>query len=308
MKFLSLFIFSIYSFCSFAAYDPCKYFSFNSCDNGSSINSSIGSSQPSSSRSFSSPSSLGSVEGFGVEGIVWSGLDLSIVSGNGRVGGGASSSNTDDTFFGNSSKEEYYSYVDRKVALQSYDFEKYTFGAGLSLLSKKSSKLFSLNIGAVSKYISSSGNFHFGGALSASLGPLNFAYSKYKDEGIDIDSGRGVSTPIVFIVDSYSVGLSLGIFNIDYTVFDNRTNYTDKIEIFSSSLVYKKTTFSFGVRIENGPLPEVNLGEGVINTQEEEKKNQFLAFQYNFRNDLSAGLLHNYFLSDELSIIATYFF
>jgi hypothetical protein len=302
-----LFLFTLSQY-SFAAYDPCKYLKFNNCGGSGNVSKSVGSSQPSSTRAFSAPSSLGSFRGFGVESIFWRDADFSIVTGTGRVGAGASSSNSDNTFFGNSSKEEYNSYVDRISKRKKYDFKKYSFATGVSLLKNKKKSLFALNIGLMGKYIESTSNFHGGAGISAGIGPLNFGASRYKDEGVNFSLTSGVETPLEYYVNTFSVGLVLPFVSIDYTIFENQSSQKDKVKIFSSAIFIHRFIFSYGHRKEDTPLPTVRPGAGIDNGASDYETNEFGGVQYKIGKHFLLGVLYNYYLSDEVSGVATLFF
>lgn len=289
-----------------ADYDPCKYLNFSGCGKSRKVNNSSGSSQPSTSRSFSSPALVGSVRGLGIESIVWDGADFGFVSGNGRVGAGATTSNSDDTFFGNSSKESLTKYTERKASKSKYKFEKYSLSVGASLLD--SSSIFSLNLGLLGRYVDSTSNFHFGAGLSGSLGPLNFSVARYKDEGIDVDLVNGSEVPVEYYVNTFSVGLSLSIISFDYTYFENTIEQSNKIEVYTGAITIESLMFSYGIRNEEGPLPEVLPGREYISNLTNSKSKEFIGLQYTVNKSFVIGSLYNYYLSNDFSLITTIFF
>ncbi|OUR99564.1 hypothetical protein A9Q84_00660 [Halobacteriovorax marinus] len=304
---ITLFIILIGQSC-FAAYDPCKYLKLNSCGNTHSINKGLGASRPTSSSSFSSPASMASVKGFGVEAITWDGFEFSFVTGNGKVGAGVSSSNSDDTFFGNTAKELTEDYEGR---IQSdngkYKSKKYTFATALSLYKTKKG-FFSINLGLIGKYVEETSNIHLGGGLGLSLGPLNLGYSRFKDEGTatTLDS-NSLRTATEFYVDSYSLGLNLPFITFDYTLFTNRISTVEKVHIYSGGFFYRKFIFSYGRKLEISDRRKYDFENKAFYTYDR-KWSSFAGVQYKFKKKWVAGLLSNYYLNQELSLILTGFF
>lgn len=301
-------LFLFLSLNSFADYDPCKYLKLKNCGNRASINKGVGASRPSSSSTFNFPSSMASIKGFGVEGILWDGVDVSLVSGNGKVGAGISTSNSDDTFFGNTAKEFTEDYENR---IQSdngkYKSKKYTFVSAIKLYKTKKG-FFTVNVGAIGKYVEDTSNIQLGGGGSISLGPLNVGYSRYKDEGtaMTLDSNL-LRQPTVFYVDSYSVGLNLPFITFDYSLFDNRVNGGEKVHIYSGGFFISKLIFSYGRRLEESSRRKYDFQNKQFYSHDR-KWSSFAGVQWKFKKKWMAGLLSNYYLNQELSLILTGFF
>lgn len=308
LSFLFIFILTIYNSSCFANYDPCRYLNLKSCGNRYSINKTTGGSQPTSSRSFSAPSALALVKGFGVESVWWDGIDVSLVSGTGKVGAGISTSNSDDTFFGNTAKELTADYEERLTGIsEKYDQEKYSFGLGTSIFKSKK-KAVSLNLGLISKYVSSSTAFHFGGSASLVIGPLNFGYSMYRDEGIEKDlNAKFERERLVYNVTSYSLGINLPFISFDYTVFDNDLDEENRVEIYSAGFFYYKWMFSYGRRVEISSRQFYDFEQKQF-FDRERKWSSFLGIQYRNSNKWVFGVLSNYYMNSELSFIVTGFF
>ncbi len=297
----------VITFSSFAEYDPCKFLKLNSCGNRHSISKTTGNSQPTSGRAFSDPSSMAAIKGYGLELIMGEGIDLSLVSGNGKVGGGVSGANSDDTFFGNTAKELTSDYESRKRGLANYDVEKYSLAAAVALRGSKKSN-YSLNIGALAKYGRESGDFHPGVGVSAVLGPVNFGYSFYEDEGVasNLDS-LGLRESIKFEVTSYSIGVNLPYISLDYTVFENNVASNERVETYSGGLYFYKWMFSYARRKEVSNRRFYDFETESFSTQKD-KWSTFLGIQYRYKKKFVIGLLSNYYLNQELSLIMTVFF
>jgi len=294
---------------AYGEYDPCKYIKLPSCGNRFSINKTTGSSQSTSGSAFSVPSSMADIKGFGVEGIIWDGVEASIISGNGKVGAGVSSSTTDDTFFGNTAKEYTQDYQDRLTNEEGgrYKFDKLSLGLATKLFRGKK-KFVSLNAGIVSKYIDSTSNWHFGGSLSASVGPLNLGYSLFKDEGQaeNLDA-LGKRDPLEFTVETFSVGLNLPYISFDYTLFDNRLSDKNRVEIYSSGFFFYKWMVSYGRRVETSNRQKYDFEEKTFTTVER-NWSSFFGVQYRTSRKWVFGAMANYYLNNELSFVVTGFF
>jgi hypothetical protein len=309
MKTLKALIFSMISFCTVAEYDPCKHIKLPSCGNRFSINKTTGSSQSTSGSAFSIPSSMADIKGFGLETIIWDGLEGSIISGNGKVGAGVSSSNTDDTFFGNTAKEYTQDYIDRVVRKEGgrYKFDKLSLGLATTLFQTKK-KFVKINAGIISKYISSTSNWHFGGSLSSSIGPLNLGYARFRDEGqketLDSSNQR---QPLKFSVETYTLGLNLPYISFDYTMFDNKITPKNRVEIYSAGFFYYKWMISYGRRVETSNRDAYDFEEKVFHDTQR-KWSSFFGLQYRTSRKWVFGAMANYYLKNELSFVVTGFF
>jgi hypothetical protein len=292
---------------SYAEYDPCKFLKLNSCGNRHSVSKTTGASQPTSTRSFSDPSSLAAVKGNGLETIIGEGMDFSLVSGNGKVGGGISGVNSDDTFFGNTAKELTFDYETRKEGRAKYDAKKYSLGAAFVLLGDKKSN-YSLNLGAMAKFGEETGKLHPGAGVSAVLGPINFGYSFFRDEGQDTTlNNQGEREDINFNVESYSLGVNLPYISVDYTVFMNHIDSNEKVEIYSGGFFYYKWMFSYARKKETSDRRKYDYITEEF-TDRKEIYSTFLGIQYRYKKKLVIGILSNYYHSEELSLIFTSFF
>jgi len=300
-------VFIVISQYSQAEYDPCKFLKLASCGNQHSVSKTTGTSQGTSSRSFSDPSSLAGFKGYGIESITGEGVDFSLVSGNGKVGAGVSGANSDDSFFGNTAKELTSDYEERKESFSKYDVEKYSLAAAFALKGSKKSN-YSLNFGGMIKYGKESGEVHPGVGVSAVLGPINFGYSFFKDEGINsvLDS-NGEREMIDFEVKSYSVGVNLPYISFDYTVFENNLPSNEFVKIYSGGFFLYKWMFSYARRKESSLRREFNPDTKTFTTNKE-KWSTFLGVQYRYKKKFVVGLLANYYQNNELSLILTAFF
>jgi hypothetical protein len=251
---------------------------------------------------------VGSVRGIGIETITWDGVDFGLVTGNGRIGAGATNSNSDDTFFGNSSKESLSGYTSRKASKSKYEFDKLSVSVGATLLGKKKKDFFSLNLGVLSRYIDSTSNFHFGLGLSGSAGPLNFSVARFKDEGISYELNNGVESSVEYFVNTLSLGVSLAFLSFDYTYFESSIEQDNKVQIYTGAILIKGLMFSYGIREEEGPLPEIIEGREMISNLTNSKSKEFLGLQYTVNKHFVIGSLYNYYLTNEFSLITTIFF
>lgn len=309
MKYIAFTFFLIQSA---LALDPCVIAKLKICDNKGLGGKSIGASNPTSSSSFSSPSALASAKGLGLEGILWDGLDISLITGNGQIGAGISSSNSDDTFFGNTAKELESDYETRVASglvtgNGKYDLKKYTFATALTLYKTKK-KLFTVNLGLLAKYIEETSNIHFGVGASFSLGPLNVGITRFKDEGIaqDLDS-LGTRDATSFYVNTINAGVNLHFLNLDYTFFDNQLGHNNQAHIFSGGIFIKKFIFSYGRRLEISSRRKYDFTNNIFLEQERVWRS-FTGLQYQISKKWMMGALVNYYLNQELSLVLTGFF
>ncbi len=297
LAFALLFSLSIY-----ADYDPCKYIDYKFCGNKNSANKSLGASQPSIGRNFSSPSSVALVKGFGVETILFDSFDFSLVFGTSKVGAGASGTNTDDTFFGNTSKEYFEDYESRKINGERFDYDKYSLALGKTLFSSKGN-LFKLNAGLLVKYIEPTKNTYFGPGVSFVLGALNAGYATFKDQGT---SQFSESETVEFNVETYSIGLNIPFLSFDYTVFENDLDEINRVEIYSAGFFVDRWMLSYGRRKEETTRRKYSYETEKFLTQEVQWTT-FLGVQYFYNKQITLGLLSNYYLNQEFSMIFTIF-
>lgn len=293
----------------YAEYDPCRHIKIPSCGNRFSINKTTGSSQSTSGTAFSIPSSMADVRGLGIEGIIWDGIEASIVTGNGKVGAGVSSSNTDDTFFGNTAKEYFQDYRDRISNDEGgrYKFKKMSLGLATRIYQGKK-KYIHVNGGVISKYISSTSHWHFGGSLSGVIGPLNLGYARFKDEGQRTNLGAsGLRESLEFNVDTYTVGLNLPFISFDYTLFRNDLSEENKVEIYSYGLFLYKWMVSYGRRVETSTRQQYDFETKQFSSVER-KWSSFFGVQYRTSRKWVFGAMANYYLNNELSFVVTGFF
>ena len=295
-------LFVFFSLNSFANYDPCKYIDYKFCGNKNSANKSLGASEPSLKRNFTSPSSVALVRGFGVEAIAFDKFDFSLVFGTSKVGAGASGTNTEDTFFGNNAKEYFSDYEARRINQVSYELDKYSFALGKTLFSTKGN-LFKFNVGLLAKYVKPTSNLYVGPGASIIFGALNAGYATYKDQG----NSQFVRDEFVeFKVETFSLGLNIPFISFDYTVFENDTEAIDRVEVYSLGLYIDRWTFSYGRRLEESTRRKYDFEQEAFNS-ELKQWNTFLGLQYSYNKKITVGLLSNYYLNQEISMILTIF-
>ncbi|MAE59684.1 MAG: hypothetical protein CME69_12540 [Halobacteriovorax sp.] len=285
-----------------ADYDPCKFIDYKFCGNKNSTNKSLGASEPSLKRNFNSPSSVALVRGLGLESIVFDKFDFSIVFGTSRVGAGASGTNTEDTFFGNTAKEYFSDYESRRINQVSYDLDKYSFALGKTLLSTKGN-MFKFNVGLLTKYVKPTGDVFVGPGASVVLGALNAGYATYKDQG---NSQYTRDDFVEYNVETYSFGLNIPFFSFDYTVFENDTEEINRVEIYSLGVFVDRWMISYGRRMEESTRRKYDFDREVF-TNDLKQWSTFIGVQYFYSKKVTVGLLSNYYLNQELSMILTIF-
>lgn len=261
------------------------------------------------------PSAVPTEKGVGIEAILYKeDLDFSIVQGLGRVGAGISPSNNEETFFGPPGFETDNDLLDRKRSQNKYPKQKYTFASAMNVIKRTGGglKSRSLQVGIMAKYNTKSYGTNGGLGMNGILGPFTFSGSIYDDE-TKIEDARIAEdqrNTYKYQVKTYSVGISLGSFLIDYSVLRSEVKDSGGIfgvRLLSGSLLVRRIILTLSKRIEDSNRSDYNYSTHALENKKI-KEDYFAGLQLNFTKDLMAGLLYNYYQLHETSVIATYFF
>ena len=170
---------------------------------------------------------------------------------------------------------------------------------------------------------------YFGGGATLSLNKIvSIGYSVYQDvlyedlrgETVDVYDKFGNTSSVHFPdapssltniparVESVVLGLKWGNMAFDHLTL--KTEFEDDVinpgvtKIFNASMFYKKWIFSYGKREEDS-WREAYTGESFVATKR--KYNSFLGAQYSLSKNFMAGIFHNYYLLNELTVGLTLF-
>lgn len=282
------------------------------------LSKSSGGSQPSSSSGFSfNPSSIPTDKGIGFEILSYNGdQDFALVSGTGKVGAAISASSYEDSFFGNMSYESNNNYFKRKKEGEKFLNNKYNLAAAVKLYDNKKKKLkkLSFNLGVIAKYNGDTENFNWGAGLSVNFSVLSFGITRYKDDYFIEDDTvyNGYTDFHRYVVDTYSFGIKLPHFVVDYTHLINTfdilgTLYEDKIYLMSGTLFYKKWMFTYGHRKEVSSRAKYDFNKEALEIKQD-KQDGFLGIQYNLSRYFIIGAYNNYYLNRGYTLSLTTFF
>lgn len=266
------------------------------------------------------PSAVPLEKGLGLEFIYFDhSLDFALVKGLGRVGAAISPSNSEETFFGPPATEISSEFLERKMGQHKLATQKYTLATAVGLFDNKQSGLrrMELNLGIMGKYNTLTKAVLPGAGLSGILGPFTFGYSRYMDQTLlDYEPyAIPLKQTIDADVETYSVGVFLNSFAIDYSVLkeittDRSTSVTGEpalITVLTGTLLLQKTFLTVSHRLEKSDRPAYDFEFNRLKTSEI-KREIFLGAQFQIADFLMIGVFHNYYLMRELSFGATLFF
>lgn len=259
------------------------------------------------------PSAVPTEKGLGIEGILFKEeVDLALVRGNGKMGASISPSNSENTFFGSPAPESDSYLLERKIYQNKYPNQKITLALAVNIFKPAGSgiKKRTLKAGFMGKYNSLTKHITAGIGTSGILGPLDFGFSIYDDES-QVNDGAGFSIQeIKYRVQTYNLGLHLSSLFLGYSHLYLATpdfSYTNHVSLFTVNMQINRFILTGSKRIEQSPTPFYNHETRLLETKEL-KEDYFIGVQYLASNNFTIGLMHNYYLLRELSVITTIFF
>lgn len=266
------------------------------------------------------PSAVPTEAGFGIEGIFFKdSVDVALVRGLGRVGAAISPSNSEDTFFGPPAIEVPEDFLERNVELKKYPSQKYTLATAVSLFDNKGSGLRanSLKLGLMGKYNKYTKNISPGGGLSATLGFLTFGGSYYKDETqYQPDLEESLRPPAyLYNVRTYNVGIFLNSLILDYSYLEmheqnpqeGQPEIMARVNLYTASLMWKGFILTGSKRVEKSYRARYVKATQSLEYREIQES-YFGGIQYAANKHILVGVLYNYYMLDEVSLMATIFF
>ena len=297
------------------------------CANDHHHSSSSSSSHPTSSSSLNfNPSTVPVSRGIGLETIYYKSLDFALVTGTGRIGAAISPANNDETFFGAPGFESTQDYLNRNINQTKYPTQKYTFATAFNIYENEESGLrkMALNVGVLGKYNSISESISPGGGISGLLGPFSFSYAIFQDESnVDLNNSiPGAKVRMLYQIQTYSVGLSLGSLSLDYSVLNLSLTDTQLTGVYNSSLtdadpaivslltatlLYQRAIITLAGRQENSNRPVYNSDSKTLSSQQIENQ-VFASTQFILGPHFFIGAFYNYYLLREFSAGLTLFF
>ena len=312
-----------YSLNSFSEDSLCDILKLPNCESVSKLaRRSSGKSLPSTvTASQFNPANVSHDRGFGIEAIYQSrnSLNLGLVTGTGRTGAALLSANMENSFFGNRIIELDEDQLNRRLDKQQYESQKYSLAFGAGLIKNKK---VGFDIGILTKYNTNIKNLNLGGGTSIRLGPLSFGASLYKDDVfLSFDQKinyRSLSTYASsfgtesyqekFYVQTTSVGLKLGNLFLDWGQIKTHYKFYDddvKIDIFSSSYIWKKFLLNFAYRSEESPQLKFENGK----LKDKRIQNTiYSGIQFSLNKYSILGVHYNYYLLGEVAGSLTLFF
>lgn len=258
------------------------------------------------------PSAVPTEKGLGLEGIFFKKeVDLALVRGNGKMGASISPGNSENTFFGAPAFETDENLLERKKYQEKYPNQKTTLAFAMNLMKPKGSgiKKRTLKLGIMGKHNKLTEKLSAGLGISGILGPLDFGYSIYDDESQISDDGIE-SVEKKYRVQTYNMGLHLSSLFLGYSHLHLATSdnsFKNNVSLFTANLKVGRLILTGSKRIEESPTLAYNYETRDLETKERKEEN-FGGLQYIASNNITVGLMHNYYLLREYSVIATFFF
>lgn len=244
---------------------------------------------------------------------------FNFLSGTGKVGGAFISSSVENGFFGNRTVETNEKYLERNRDQKQYKSRKINLAFAGRMLGKKN---VTLDMGLMVKRHSDIKDINLGVGASARIGFLTLGASIYQDDFIiyqkdkqiyDSQNGydlalQGESLSEKFTVQTFSAGLRYHDLSFDYGVI--RTKYKEyeeasNVQLYAVSYAYKKFLFNVARRVETSPAPKFDLNELVFRR---DQTNYFASVQFALGEHFILGTSYNYFLLQEMSLNAMFFF
>ena len=266
------------------------------------------------------PATVSFDKGLGVEAIFSANnpIVFSLASGTGKIGGALISSSLENTFFGNRTLEMDDDFLDRNERKRHYSNEKNTFAFGLAFFRKKH---FTLDTGFIFKRHKEIKRINPGGGISGRLGPLTFGASMYQDDVfLDLvghENYAGIPYTEIynddtyqerFMVKTFSMGTKFYGFSFDAGFI--RTKYKQEedetsINIFSGSYIYQNFRLILAKRTESSSHTKFIDGDLV---QKKDDSDIYAGLQVSIGQPFIFGINYNYFLLDDVSLQAAFFF
>lgn len=259
------------------------------------------------------PAAVPTEKGFGVESLVYSTPEWSIVQGLGRAGAAISPANSEETFFGPPAIEYNTDYLQRHIDRVKYSSQKYTLATAVKLVDKWGSGLtqFNLNLGALAKYNKYTTRVTPGIGITGALGPIMFGTSYYLDE-TQLDPQLDVSlrpAPTRYKVQTYNVGLYLSSIVMNYSNLQmtDESGNGSTVSVLTASLLVKRFNFNIAARSENSARSWYNSTTNALETKQI-KEDYFAGVQVGLTKYFMLGSFYNYYLLHEFSATGTLFF
>ncbi len=265
------------------------------------------------------PSAVPVEDAFGIESIIFDGVDLSIVKGTGRIGAAISASNGEDTFFGPPAFELEEDYVERKQKQEKYKSQKVSLATAIGILSNKRQGLrrFEVNLGVGGKYNRISKKAMPGGGVSGIAGPITFGYSLGRDQTtIELDPQLfpGVD-PVLqydYNTETVSAGIYLNTVAVDYSrmTLKPKDEYDDpniRITLITGSLILKRLILTVAQRTQESDADSF-FASPLNDILYVKKEDVFGGVQFTVTKVLLIGGYYNYYLHNEVAFGATLFF
>ncbi|MGZ3771430.1 MAG: hypothetical protein ACXVCP_16515 [Bdellovibrio sp.] len=261
------------------------------------------------------PSAVPTEKGWGLEGIYYKDdTDLSFVRGNGRMGAALSPSNNEETFFGPPGFELYNDLYNRKHDRKKFKSQKFTLATAVNLVEKNGGGLdkFNLKLGLMGKYNELSKAVTPGAGLSGTWGPFSYGYSIYDDQTyLDLGSYSTPAFQIVkYRVQTYNFGIFLSALALDFSNLFLETEdktFVSTVRLYTANLSLGKFIITASARKQNNPYWVYNYDTNQLEFKEHSEE-YFGGVQYNLNQNITLGVLYNYYLLREYSATATLFF
>lgn len=311
----------------------CKILKVDNCNNSKrSLSRSAGASLPSvNAAAFSNPAAIALNKGWGVESIHYQGeAQLGLVYGTGRVGGAVASAPNEGTFFGNVAVEDSQNFRRRTLEPERFKEEKFALAGAVNIFGGKRKKGLSLDLGGMwRRHLELEEDFFGGGATLSWNRVLSFGIAQYndvyfldlRDQQGEVFDQFGNATSVIFgpsalyeyryQVTNFIYGLKFSNLALDYVTI--KTEYEDELfdpsfsSVWNLSYFYQRWIFSYGRRFEES-FKEFYDPESEEFVTRKEKDAVFLGAQYSLPHGFVAGIFHNYYLLNDLSLGLTYFF
>ena len=258
------------------------------------------------------PSAVPTDDTFGVETIYFkNSFDFALVKGLGRVGAAVSPSNNEETFFGVPAFESAADFLTRMQNGDKYQSQKVTLATGFSILDNRQSGLsrFHLEIGVIGKFNRADSHVLPGAGVSVILGPVTFGYATSLDEFITDSTSIPPSQTVGFSTETFSAGIYLSSFAIDYSLLKIYAPGLDdyNITLITGSLFLKRWIFTAANRREDSARMAYDFSSRSL-VSERIKYNFFGGVQFAITKHLMIDAFYDYYLLDDFSIGATLFF
>ncbi len=251
-------------------------------------------------------------EGFGLEAIVFDGVDFALITGTGRVGAAISPSNDEEGFFGPPGLEPDPEYLERKMKEDKYKSPKINFATGFNVYNnkKKDLKQFRLNLGVIAKYNRVSNEIFGGGGVNAIIGPLTLGYAANNDKYVLEKEKYGLpeDMDIPYDTQSFSVGIFLNSLAVDYSELrmDYGKEVISNVSLLTASVFVHRFILTASRRREDSFRPRYDFGSQMLE-YDKIKYEHFGGVQMGVTKTIMFGVFYNYYLLREISFGLTLF-